>query len=59
MTDEELIVEIQAQRNLMIAVSTGGPRIQEVSWQYINRRDQIAAELRQRAIQDPNPHGDL
>lgn len=59
MTDEQLIAEIEAQRSLMVAVSTGGPRIQEVNQQYIQRRDRINAELRRRGIEDPNPHGDL
>ncbi|HYL84422.1 MAG TPA: hypothetical protein VE263_09315 [Candidatus Angelobacter sp.] len=59
MTDDELIAEVENQRNLMIAVATGGPRIQDVNEQYIERRARIAAELRRRNIDDPNPHGDL
>jgi len=59
MTDEELIKEIEAQRALMVAVATGGPRIQEVNQQYIEQRERIAAELRRRGLEDPNPHGDL
>ncbi len=59
MTDDELVNEIEAQRSLMIAVATGGPRIQEVNGQYVERRGRIAAELQQRSLDDPNPHGDL
>lgn len=59
MTDDELIAEIEAQRSLMVAVATGGPRIQEVNQQYIERRDRISADLRRRGLEDPNPHGDL
>lgn len=59
MTDDELIAEIEAQRGLMIAVATGGPRIQLVNHQYVDRRECITTELRRRGIQDPNPHGDL
>lgn len=59
MTDDELVTEIEAQRSLMVTVATGGPRIQDVNPQYIARRDSIAAELRRRELQDPNPHGDL
>lgn len=59
MTDDELITEIEMQRGLMVAVSTGGPRIEEVNQQYINRRKLLAAELRLRKLQDPNPYGDL
>ena len=59
MTDDELTAEVENQRNLMIAVATGGPHIQEVNEQYIERRARIAAELRRRDIDDPNPHADL
>ncbi|MEK7408677.1 MAG: hypothetical protein AAB225_26725 [Acidobacteriota bacterium] len=59
MTDEELIAEIEAQRSLMIAVATGGPRIQQVNGQYVERRERIATELRRRGIADPNLHDDL
>ena len=59
MTDAELIAEVENQRNLMIAVATGGPRIQEVNDEYIERRRRIATELRRRNIDDPNPHGDV
>jgi acetyl-CoA carboxylase beta subunit len=59
MTDAELINAIEAQRALMIAVATGGPRIQEVNAQYIQRRSEIADELQRRGLEDPNPHGDL
>ena len=31
MTDERLLAEIEAQRALMVAVATGGPRIEEVN----------------------------
>ena len=59
LTDDELIAEIEAQRSLMIAVATGGPRIQQVNDQYIQRRERIATELRRRGLPDPNSHGDL
>jgi hypothetical protein len=59
MTDEEFIAEVEAQRSLMIAVATGGPRIQQVNGPYVERRERIGAELRRRGIADPNPHDDL
>ena len=59
MTDAELLEEIEAQKALMIAVATGGPRIDSVNGDYVQRRQQIAAELAQRRIEDPNPHTDL
>lgn len=46
MTDDERIKGIEAQRGLMIAVATGGPRIQQVNDQFMQRRDEIAEELR-------------
>lgn len=59
LSDEELLVAIEAQRSLMIAVATGGPRIQEVNDQYTERRQRIEIELRRRGLSDPNPHTDL
>lgn len=59
MTDAELISALEAQRSVMIAVATGGPRIQEVNGQYVQRRAEIRDELGQRGLADPNPHGDL
>jgi hypothetical protein len=59
MKDDELITEIEAQLSLMVAVSTGGPQIQEVNQQYIDRRARIVAALQRRGLADPNPHGDL
>lgn len=59
MTDDQLVIEIEAQRNLMVAVATGGPKIQDVNDLYRERRDRIAQELRHRNLADPNPHGDL
>jgi len=59
MTDEELITEIEAQRALMVAVATGGPRIQEVDAEYRRRRIKIQQGLTERGLQDPNPHTDL
>ena len=59
MTDNELLAELEAQRSLMVAVATGGPRIQEVNHQYTERRDRITEELTARRIDDPNPYYDL
>jgi hypothetical protein len=59
MTDRELIEQVEAQRSLMVAVSTGGPRIDAVNAEYVHRRELIRADLNQRGLQDPNPYGDL
>ncbi len=59
MTDAELIDAIEAQRGLMIAVATGGPKIEMVNGEYTQRRADILDELHRRGFADPNPHGDL
>lgn len=59
MTDAELITAIEAQRGLMVAVATGGPRIQDVNDQYVQRREEILVGVDQRGLQDPNPYADL
>jgi hypothetical protein len=56
---EELIKEIEAQRSLMIAVATGGPRIQTVNAEYQERRERLGAMLADLEVPDPNPFGDL
>jgi len=57
--DEELLAAIEAQRNLMIAVATGGPRIQSVDDEYRERRALIQDALRKKGVRDPNPYSDL
>jgi hypothetical protein len=59
MTSQELIREIEAQRLLMIAVATGGPRILDVANEYTERREKIGFALAERGIEDPNPYSDL
>ncbi len=59
LTDEELIKEIEAQQYSMIAVATGGPRIQSVGQEYKDRRQRIGAALGERGLEDPNPYSDL
>jgi hypothetical protein len=59
MTVEELRASVEQQKALMIAVATGGPRIDDRQREYTARRREIAAELRRRGLADPNPYGDL
>jgi len=59
MTDQELLEEVRRQRELMIAVSTGGPRIASVNGQYQESRLRIARGLGDRGLEDPNPYQDL
>jgi len=56
---DDLLVEIEAQRSLMISVATDGPRIQSVNREYLERRGRIASGLSERGIRDPNPFSDL
>ncbi len=58
-THQDLIKEIEAQRSLMMAVATGGPRIQAVNDEYYQRRTRIGEMLKHLEIADPNPFGDL
>lgn len=51
--------DIEAQRNLMISVSTGGPRIQQVNEEYVQRQERIKSALKALNIEDPNPYTDL
>lgn len=59
MTDNEIIDEIDAQRDLMISVATGRARIQDVDDDYKARRQRVRTALADRKIDDPNPHSDL
>jgi hypothetical protein len=58
-TDHEVINAIDSQRILMVAVATGGPRIETVNREYMDRRAELGAELKRRGWQDPNPYQDL
>jgi hypothetical protein len=58
-TTDELRKLIDEQVTLMVAVSTGGPAINSVQQEYIDRRNALQAELRRRGLDDPNPYRDL
>ena len=53
---KELIQKIEAQKGLMIAVATGGPKIKDVNAQYQQRRFEILTKLLDVGIEDPNPY---
>jgi hypothetical protein len=55
----KLLSEINAQKALMILVSTGGQRIQEKEEEYRQRRVKIASKLNQIGMANPNPYTDL
>jgi len=54
-----LIKDIETQKATMIAVATGGPRINEVNREYESRRQKIKVALEILSISDPNPYADL
>ena len=54
-----ILSELQAQKNLMVAVATGGPRIDDVNAEYMERRKRIHDELARLGITDANPYPDL
>jgi len=54
-----LIREIDAQKNLMISVATGGPRIDSVNKEYIEREIRIEVSLKELKLNNPNPYKDL
>jgi hypothetical protein len=59
MTDAELLSVLDRLRATMIAVATGGPRIQEVQQEFSANFDAIASELSIRGINNPLPYRDL
>lgn len=57
--NEAVVSDIEEQKQLLIAVATGGPRINDVNAEYIRRREQLASDLAERGLEDPNPFADL
>lgn len=58
-SNDKLVKELEAQKSLMIGVSTGGQRIQSVNANYVDRQKIIDAGLEERLIKNPNPYPDL
>jgi hypothetical protein len=58
-TDEELVAVLEKQRAVMVAVATGGPRIDDVKFEYKQTYALAASELAKRGIRNPNPYADL
>lgn len=59
MTNEELIAALEDLRNQLIAVATGGPRINEVNDRYQRSFANVAAELARRRIDNTITYGNL
>lgn len=58
-TKQTIIQCIEHIKTLMISVSTGGPRIQEVNAQYIKEYKELDQYLTVLGIDNPNPYKDL
>jgi hypothetical protein len=54
-----LISASEAQKACIIAVATGGPRIEKVNREYGERRQEIKRALDRLSVPDPNPYADL
>lgn len=57
--DESLLAELVVERNILISVATGGPRINDVDDYYRARRGRIGEALTRLGIADPNPFPSL
>jgi len=58
-TDDELIAALEQIKTLLISVSTGGPRIQDVQGRYQQTYAPLAAELARRGLANPIVFGNL
>ena len=56
---EDLLRQLDRLRNILIAVATGGPRINEVNAEYKAHYSQLTEQLVERGIQNPVPYPDL
>lgn len=59
MTDAELLQALDSLRNTMIAVATGGPRINDVNGEFQSTYALVAAALARRGVENPLPYGSL
>ncbi len=59
MIDEELLQALDYLRSTMIAVATGGPRINDVNDQFQRAYANVSAALARRRIDNPLHYGDL
>ena len=59
MTDAELIEGLEEMRNLMIAVATGGPRINDVDDRYQRLFATVSADFKSRRLKNPITYGSL
>lgn len=55
----DVVGQLNRLRNLLIAVSTGGPRINSVNHEYKRIYSNLTEQLNERGIQNPVPYADL
>ncbi len=58
-SQQKLIEDLNYLKNIMISVSTGGQRIQDVNDNYIAILSNVSKALNQLGLKHPNPFGDL
>lgn len=56
---EDLVKLLEAQKSIMVSVSTGGARIQDVNNDYQSSLPEISEAFRERELVNPNPFKDL
>ena len=56
---EDLQGQLNRLRDIMISVSTGGPRINEINAEYKRHYSQLTKQLEEQRIQNPVPYPDL
>ena len=54
-----VLQKVEAERNLMVSVATGGPLIRDVNDEYKARHEFITQNLKKLGLEDPNPYSDL
>ena len=55
----DLSRQLDLLRNTMVAVSTGGPRINDVNAEYKKNYSQLTEKLKMRSLENPVPYADL
>ena len=55
----DVLLDLDYVRNTMVAVSTGGPRINEVNTEYQLRYSRLTTQLQVLGLQNPLPYRDL
>ncbi|WP_417549059.1 hypothetical protein [Methylophaga sp.] len=56
---EDLVTLLEAQKSVMVSVSTGGARVEDVNTEYQSNQPEISEALRERGLDNPNPFKDL